>query len=70
MQIGNEDDSLRRRLVQLTHLYFRETFQELQKIGIHPKQVPFMILLSDHEDSASGKFQRSLVSALLRLQYL
>ena len=67
MQIGNEDDSLRRRLVQLTHLYFRETFQELQKIGIHPKQVPFMILLSDHE---GGQFQRSLVSALLRLQYL
>ena len=44
MQIGNKDDSLRRRLVQLTHLYFRETFHELKKIGIHPKQVPFMIL--------------------------
>lgn len=60
MQIGNEDDSLRRRLVQLTHLYFRETFQELQKIGIHPKQVPFMILLSDHEGLSQREISEEL----------
>ena len=35
------DDSLRRRLVQLTHLYFRETFQELKKIRDSSKTSAF-----------------------------
>lgn len=54
------DDSLRRRLVQLTHLYFRETFQELKKIGIHPKQVPFMILLSNQEGLSQREISKEL----------
>lgn len=54
------DDSLRRRLVQLTHLYFRETFQELKKTGIHPKQVPFMILLSNQEGLSQREISKEL----------
>ena len=60
MRNRKEDDSLRRRLVQLTHLYFRETFQALKDTGIHPKQVPFMILLDEQEGMSQREISQEL----------
>ena len=40
MRNRKEDDSLRRRLVQLTHLYFRETFQALKELGFIQSRCP------------------------------
>ena len=48
------DDSLHGRFFQLTHLYYRNTFKILSEIGIHPKQIPLLILL-DKQDGMSQK---------------
>lgn len=47
-----KDDSLHGKFVQLTHLYYRNTFKILSETGIHPKQIPLLILL-DKRDGMS-----------------
>ncbi len=54
------DDSLHGRFVQLTHLYYRNTFRILSEIGIHPKQIPLLILL----DKKDGMSQREISEEL------
>ncbi len=54
------DDSLHGRFVQLTHLYYRNTFRNLSEIGIHPKQIPLLILL----DKKDGMSQREISEEL------
>ena len=49
-----KDDSLHGKFVQLTHLYYRNTFKILSETGIHPKQIPLLILL-DKRDGMSQK---------------
>lgn len=43
------DDSFQIRFVRLTHLYYKSTFAILSETGIHPKQIPLMMLLNDRE---------------------
>lgn len=54
------DDSLHEKFVQLTHLYYRNTFKILSETGIHPKQIPMLILLSKQD----GMSQREISDQL------
>ena len=54
------DNSLHGKIVQLTHLYYRNTFKILSETGIHPKQIPLLILL----DKRDGMSQREISEEL------
>ena len=49
------------RFVQLTHLYYRNTFKILSEIGIHPKQIPLLILLDKQDGMSRKKFQKNCI---------
>ena len=64
-----KDDSLHGKFVQLTHLYYRNTFKILSETGIHPKQIPLLILLDKRDGMSQKESQKNCISAPLLWQF-
>lgn len=55
MEEYEKTESIQELFLRLTHLYYRNLFPELKNTGVHPKQLPVIELLREHEGISQRK---------------